>query len=529
MQILNKLGSKARNGGLMDLFTAFLKKQIRNYMLGSVVAVLGVGSLVLLSSLQISRVEYLRLSIVLLISFVFMAIAEISVFIKQMRPLRAALNERKPTMALLEEAYLHTHRLPKLAVHRILGPHLLGFSLPALLMTLWLIWRGLFYVPYFYLLIAVVGAILVACMHALIEFFLTSSAIIPLIKGFRNRALDMYGVDFSLEGHVFVSIRPKFLISCMLIGTFPLFLFIMATQIRLMTLENVPASDLDGYWEWAGLVLLIGILFSSLAAWLLTSSVQHPINQLYKAMSNVKDGRLLQIQDEYSDEFSKLVAGFNMMVRGLQAREQQNRQLLDSYFTTLAVALDARDPYTAGHSLRVAEYSVIIGQLAGLTGQKLDNLRKSALLHDIGKIGVRDSVLFKEENLTEEEFDQIKSHPVLGENILRQIEPVEIMAPYLGGVRSHHERYDGNGYPDGLAGRTIPLFGRIIAVADAYDAMTSNRPYRTGISHERALAILEQGKGSQWDPEFASLFIAYFSKNGKPGDTAESDCPGRAG
>ncbi|MHA6532366.1 HD domain-containing phosphohydrolase [Paenibacillus sp. BAC0078] len=528
MQIYNKLGGKAGNGGQMDLFAAFLKKQIRNYIFGSAVAVLAVGSLVLLSSLQISKVEYLRLSLVLLISFIIMVITEISIFIRQMRPLRAALNEQKPTLAELEEAYLHTHRLPKIAIQRILGPHLLGLSLPALLMTTWLIWTGLVSFPYFYLLIAVVGAILVACMHALIEFFLTCSAIIPLIKEFRNRALEMYGVDFSLEGHIFVSIRPKFLVSCMLIGTFPLFLFIMATQIRLLTLKNVPAG-LNGYWEWAGLVLVIGILFSSVAAWLLTASVQHPINELYQAMSNVKDGRLLQVQDEYSDEFSKLVAGFNMMVRGLQAREQQNRQLLDSYFTTLAVALDARDPYTAGHSLRVAEYSVIIGQLAGLTGQKLDNLRKSALLHDIGKIGVRDSVLFKEENLTEEEFEQIKSHPVLGENILRQIEPVEIMAPYLGGVRSHHERYDGNGYPDGLAGRTIPLFGRIIAVADAYDAMTSNRPYRTGISHERALAILEQGKGSQWDPEFASLFIAYFSKNGKPGDTAESDCPDRAG
>ncbi|MFD2874739.1 HD domain-containing phosphohydrolase [Paenibacillus rhizoplanae] len=240
------------------------------------------------------------------------------------------------------------------------------------------------------------------------------------------------------------------------------------------------------------MVLLIGTLFSSIAAWLLTNSVQHPIHELYQAMNQVKDGNLVQVQDEYSDEFSKLVAGFNMMVRGLQAREQQSRQLLDSYFSTLAVALDARDSYTAGHSLRVAEYSVIIGQLAGLRGQELDDLRKSALLHDIGKIGVRDSILFKEEALTDEEFLQIQSHTVLGENILRQIEPADKMAPFLGGVRSHHERYDGHGYPDGLAGMNIPLHGRIIAVADAYDAMTSDRPYRkrdgprTGAGHSGA-------------------------------------------
>ncbi|MBW4084207.1 HD-GYP domain-containing protein [Paenibacillus sp. S150] len=510
----------------MNLYGAFLKKQIRNYIFGSVVAVLAVGSLILLSSLEISLEEHLKLLTVLLLSFIIMAAAEISVFVRQLRPIRKALKERQPTLAMLEEAYLHTHRLPKLAIQRILGPHFLGLSLPASLMTFWLIRTGLISLPYFYLVLAVAGAVLVACMHALIEFFLTCSAIIPLIKEFRNRALEMYKVDFSLEGHVFVSIRPKFLITCMLIGTFPLFLFIMATQIRLETLRSISVESLQGYWEWAGLVLLIGTLFSSIAAWLLTRSVQHPINELYKAMNNVKDGRLLQVQDEYSDEFSKLVAGFNMMVRGLQAREQQSRQLLDSYFTTLAVALDARDPYTAGHSLRVAEYSVIIGQLAGMTGLELDNLRKSALLHDIGKIGVRDSVLFKEEALTDEEFDQIKSHPVLGENILRQIEPVEKMAPYLGGVRSHHERYDGKGYPDGLAGTSIPLHGRIIAVADAYDAMTSDRPYRKGMDHERALGILEQGRGSQWDPEFAGLFLAYFGKTEKSGD---SGSPSRVG
>lgn len=503
--------------GQMGLYRRFLGNQIRNYIFGSAVAVLAVGSLILLSSLKISSIEYFRLLLVLALSFVIMVVLEIGVFINQIRPIRTALYEENLNLSMLEEAYLHTHQLPKRAVQRIMGPHLLGLSLPAVLMTFWMIYNGWITIPYFYLILAMCGAVLVSCMHALIEFFLTCTAIIPLIKEFRNRALEQYGVDFSLEGHVFVPIRPKFLVSCMLIGTFPLFLFIMATHIRLNGQEGpVVVVGLQSYWAWASMVLLIGTLFSSIAAWLLTNSVQHPINELYQAMNQVKDGYLVQMQDEYSDEFSKLVAGFNMMVRGLQAREQQNRQLLDSYFTTLAVALDARDPYTAGHSLRVAEYSVIIGQLAGLTGQQLDDLRKTALLHDIGKIGVRDSILFKEEALTDEEFDQIKSHPVLGENILRQIEPVEKMVPYLGGVRSHHERYDGKGYPDGLAGTNIPLHGRIIAVADAYDAMTSNRPYRKGMDHDRALAILEQGRGTQWDPEFAGLFLSYFGRKPEP-------------
>ncbi|WP_151735706.1 HD-GYP domain-containing protein ['Paenibacillus yunnanensis' Narsing Rao et al. 2020] len=501
----------------MNIYRAFLRRQIGNYLFGSLVAVLVVGSLILFSALQISVREYLKLLIVLLISFGIMAALEISVFFAQIKPIRKAMQEPHPTLTMLEQAYIHTHRMPKYAVLRIMGPHLLGMAVPATLMTYWLIRTGRIDIPYFYLLLAIAGAVLVAAMHALIEFFLTSSAIIPLIKEFRSRAMDLYHADFSLEGHVFLSIRPKFLITCMLIGTFPLVFFIMASQIRLHNYGQESFNGLQGYWAWAGMVLLMGTFFSSIAAWLLTRSVQHPINELYNAMNQVREEQPVQIQDEYSDEFSKLVAGFNMMVRGLQERERQSTQLLESFFTTLAVALDARDSYTAGHSLRVAEYSVIIGQLAGLAGKELDDLRKSALLHDIGKIGVPDSVLFKDGNLTEEEFNQIKSHPVLGENILLQVEPGDKMAPYLSGVRSHHERYDGKGYPDGLAGLTIPLHGRIIAVADAYDAMTSDRPYRKGMDHERALQILEQGRGSQWDPEFAGLLLAYFGRVAQTG------------
>ncbi len=198
------------------------------------------------------------------------------------------------------------------------------------------------------------------------------------------------------------------------------------------------------------------------------------------------------------------------MLSGLQTQAARNSQLVDSYFATLAAALDARDPYTAGHSLRVAEYAVKIGELAQLPEERIDELRKSALLHDIGKIGIRDAVLLKEGRLTDEEWQQVKQHPVLGEAILKQVEPADAMAPYLPGVRSHHERYDGRGYPDGLAGEEIPLFGRIIAVADAFDAMTSDRPYRKGLARDRAIDILERGRGTQWDPYFAGLLVQHF-------------------
>ncbi|MEK4115003.1 HD domain-containing phosphohydrolase [Paenibacillus sp. FSL W8-0919] len=496
----------------MQLYKSFLKQLVRNYMIGSIAAVLVVGGVLLVTTLEISFEEGARLMIILAISFMIMSVSELSVFLKQLKPIRAVFEEENPDLDLLEKAYLHVHRMPRLAVYRIFGPHLLGLSLPAILLTLWMMEQGKLSFPAFYIWLASLGAVLLASCHAMIEFFLTIAAIRPLIKGIRRNALSRYGVDFSLEGHVFMAIRTKFLLSTMLIGTFPLFLFSLAVQIRLEGLNKIAPQQ---YWGWAGVVLLLGVGFAYVGAWLLTQDLQRPIRQLYRAMNEIKEGRLIQTSNLYSDEFSTLIAGFNMMVRGLQVREERNRKLLDSYFAALAAALDARDPYTAGHSLRVAEYSVLIGRLAGLSEEEIDLLRKTALLHDIGKIGVRDHILLKEGKLTEEEFNQVKTHPQQGENILLQIEPADAMAPYLEGVRSHHERYDGCGYPDGLKGKEIPLFGRIIAVADAYDAMTSDRPYRSGMRSADALNILEEGKGTQWDPDFAGMFVNYMKSETK--------------
>lgn len=181
--------------------------------------------------------------------------------------------------------------------------------------------------------------------------------------------------------------------------------------------------------------------------------------------------------------------------------------MLDSLFTLFAATLDARDPYTAGHSLRVAAYSVEIATAANLPHEQIELLRKSALLHDIGKIGIRDDVLLKEGRLTDEEFQIIQQHPVIGVHILSQVQLPKTLQPILPGVKYHHERYDGKGYPEGLVGEDIPLFGRIMAIADAYDAMTSDRPYRKGMPVEKALSILEEGMGTQWDATFTRLFL----------------------
>lgn len=490
----------------MQLYRSFLNQLIRNYVIGSLIAVLVVGGVLLITTLEISYIEGVRLLSVIGLSFLIMISVEIFVFMRHLRLIRQTLHSSNADLETLEAAYFQTHRMPRQAVYRIFGPHLLGLTVPAILITISMMNWGLVSIPPFYIWLVSLGALLTASCHAMVEFFLTVAAIRPVLKELRRQALSRFGVDFSLEGHVFTAIRTKFLLTTMLIGTFPLFLFSLAAQIRLEEFDKIIS---ERFWGWAGIILLIGVTFAYIGALLLTQDVNRPIRHLYRAMNGVKEGRLIQTSNLYSDEFSSLIAGFNMMVRGLQVREERNLKLLDSYFAALAAALDARDPYTAGHSLRVAEYSVLLGELAGLNENEIDLLHKTALLHDIGKIGVRDNILLKEGTLTEEEFSQVKAHPEQGENILRQIEPSDAMAPYLEGVRSHHERYDGKGYPDGLKGDEIPLFGRIIAVADAYDAMTSDRPYRSGMRSTEALNILEEGQGTQWDPDFAVMFVKY--------------------
>jgi HAMP domain-containing protein len=491
----------------LHIYRKFLKDLIRNYLFGSAVAVLGVGGIFIFSTLDLSPVEMIRMCGVLAISLLIMLGAELIMFNRHIRPIKQLFRQAQPSPETLRIVYFRTHRFPALSVKRTLGPHLLGLTLPAVTMMFFAIKNGLISLPYSYIGMGALGAFLVASMHGLIEFFLTHQTIRPVLNHIRELSLELHQTDISLDGQVLVSLQRKFQLSAFLIGTFPLFLFSLAAQIRL---TNVSLQSTMEYWKWAAIILIIGIAFSSFGAWLLSRDIQQPIRHLFESMGMVRNGDFdTQAADIYSDEFSKLVAGFNHMVAGLKSRENMNNQLLQSYFTTLAAALDARDPYTAGHSERVTEFSVVLGKLIRLPESELENLRKAALLHDIGKIGVRDDVLLKEGRLTDEEFAAIKLHPVLGESILKQIEPAEAMEAILPGVRSHHEQYDGSGYPDNLSGERIPLMGRIIAVADAYDAITSDRPYRKGMPVDKALRILEEGTGKQWDPVLTPLFIQY--------------------
>ena len=170
----------------------------------------------------------------------------------------------------------------------------------------------------------------------------------------------------------------------------------------------------------------------------------------------------------------------------------------------LAYALEAKDKYTSGHSQRVADIAASIAKGMGLPQELIDRVRLAGLLHDIGKIGVREFILNKPGRLTDEEFRHVQEHPETGERILAPITDDEDI---LTSVRSHHERYNGSGYPNGLKDTQIVLLARILAVADAYEAMTSERPYRKAMNEKTASSEIERGKGTQFDPEVADAFL----------------------
>jgi putative nucleotidyltransferase with HDIG domain len=190
-------------------------------------------------------------------------------------------------------------------------------------------------------------------------------------------------------------------------------------------------------------------------------------------------------------------------VRNIELYEQHDDLLL-SFVRSLVSTLDAKDPYTRGHSERVALVSRRLADDLGLPRDDVEAIYVSALLHDIGKIGIDDRILQKAGDLTREEFAEIQRHPMIGWNILKGLKNLQHVLP---GVRNHHEAWNGKGYPDGLAGEDIPLMARIIAVADSFDAMGSDRPYRKGMPIEQLEAIFRRGAGQQWDPQIVESYF----------------------
>lgn len=220
---------------------------------------------------------------------------------------------------------------------------------------------------------------------------------------------------------------------------------------------------------------------------------------------------------EKSDKFDQLLL---LIESGIKSIEQmktiqkineelrdKNDELEKAYLDTIGIlrqTVEAKDPYTRGHSDRVSEFAVLIGTKMGLDEKTIHILKIGGLFHDIGKIGIPDSILLKESKLSDDEYSQIKNHPTIGAHILGNATVFQDIIPI---VKHHHERYDGRGYPSQLAGTDIPLIARITAVADAFDAMTSKRTYRDSLPIEKVKEEIERCSGTQFDPEIAKLFL----------------------
>lgn len=186
------------------------------------------------------------------------------------------------------------------------------------------------------------------------------------------------------------------------------------------------------------------------------------------------------------------------------------KELKETFFNTVSAlgdAIEAKDAYTGGHTKRVLEYSMIVGKRLGLSPPEMDNLKLAAALHDIGKIGIEDRILGKPGKLDPEENEIMESHAIIGARIVENIRPLREIVP---GIRHHHEQYDGNGYPDVLKGEEIPLIARVISVCDTFDAMTSDRPYRRGLSPEIAVEEIRVNSNKQFDPNVVAAFLAAY-------------------
>ncbi|MBE0596357.1 MAG: HD domain-containing protein, partial [Desulfuromonadales bacterium] len=261
-------------------------------------------------------------------------------------------------------------------------------------------------------------------------------------------------------------------------------------------------------------VLGAGLIGTLLLATLLT----RPIKRLSLGVAALQAGECVRVPVTSGDELGRLTREFNTMATELGRQKarlaEHAQQLEEAYVATvrlLAAAMDARDEYTLGHSTRVATLSSLVGRRLNLSAAAQRDLTVACFLHDVGKIRIPDRILHKRGSLSSVEHACILKHPEHGADILRL---VDSLCHYVPAVLHHHERWDGRGYPAGLQGEEIPLFAAILAITDAYDAMTSSRPYRVGLSREQAIKELQRGSGSQFSPYLVEVFLLALEEYG---------------
>ena len=271
------------------------------------------------------------------------------------------------------------------------------------------------------------------------------------------------------------------------------------------------------------LPLSIGTGLGLLGVFLLTGVHVKRVELLEKAVQALGSGDLrVRVDDRGMDEVGRLSRGFNEMVTQLQTARKQVEKNFKETISALAEAVEAKDAYTRGHCDRVARTSMAIAKKTDLDAVRTMELELAAILHDIGKIGVEKDVVGKLGPLSQDETRDMKNHPEIGARILSPLSSLQKVGIY---VKHHHEHYDGSGYPDGLQGDEIPLPSRIILLADAFDAMSTDRPYREALTRKEAFGRIKQGRGTQFDPQIVDLFFALEEEGyidviyGKAGET----------
>ena len=264
----------------------------------------------------------------------------------------------------------------------------------------------------------------------------------------------------------------------------------------------------------AFLVLAFGVALSFIVGLFVSKRITGPIRKLVEGTRRIGGGEFQhQVEISGDDEMSGLARSFNQMTKNLS---ETRKKIVDYFYDvvqSMVRVLEAKDHYTRGHSERVSEYAAKIATQLGFSREKIEVLTEMALLHDLGKLGVRDDILLKKGKLTEEEWEVVRQHPIIGEDILK---PVAYNEEMLAIIRGHHEFYDGRGYPDQLSGDKIDIFAAIVAVADAFDAMTTDRPYRTALSKEKAIAELTAYRGTQFHPEVVDAFLEILKEEESP-------------
>jgi len=254
--------------------------------------------------------------------------------------------------------------------------------------------------------------------------------------------------------------------------------------------------------------MVFGLMIGMAGTFALARFFVKPVDLLVAAIHEAARGNLdIQVPVHRRDEIGALAESFNTMIADLRvATDSIQRGYLDMTIA-LAAAIEAKDEYTKGHCQRVSAYAVEIGTRLALPDHTMRDLELAAILHDIGKIGIDEAILRKPTRLTFEEMQAMHEHPAIGERILRSVEPLQLVASY---IIYHHEHYDGRGYPNGARGEEIPLIARIISVADAYDSMSSRRPYRETLPEAESLNRLRTKAGSQFDPQIVSIFLELY-------------------